>query len=105
MTDAPSTPAAPLPSEIASPELALAHIRAGELVLAKHREAPFAALQARIQAADLAGIAADIRALIPLHTGDADRMLLGQRADVLADCPKFIASMAAANAKRLTPAG
>ena len=98
MTAAPDTD----PAEIATPELALKIIAGAELVLAQHREAPFAALLDRLKGADLPGLAADIRAIIPLHTGEADRMLLDQRATVLADTTKFIASMAEANAKRLT---
>ena len=92
------------PIEIPTADVALKMIGAAELVLARHREGPFAALAERIKAADLPGLAADIRAIIPLHTGEADRMLLGQRADILADVPKFMASMAEANAKRLKPA-
>ena len=95
----------PSPAPIPSVEEALATVQAAELVLAKHREAPFAALLERIGTADLPGIAADLRAIAALVTAPADKVLIGNRADVLADVPKFVGSLAEANAAKLKSPG
>ena len=97
--------ALPSATDIPSADTALATIKAAELVMAKHREEPFAALVARVQAADLAGIAADFRTLQGLLTAQNDRQLFGQRADMLAAVPKFLEQFAAANAAQLKAGG
>ena len=81
----------------------MAAIAAGQLVLAKHRSAPFDALVERLEAADLPGIAADLRAIGDVMTQPVDKALMEQRAVVLADTPTFVASLAKANADLLAP--